>query len=482
LGAFAANLLFGAPVWAAIAIGVGNTLEGILGVYLLRRTPRFDIRLETLRDTVAFIGLAAALSTTVSATVGVLALRAAHIIGTHQILPTWCAWWLGDALGSLLVAPFLLAWSRFHLPAFRPLRIFEGLALAAILVGLGGYVLFADSAVKHEPFRQVWVFFPLFLWGAIRFGTRGLTAALLGMAALAIEGTAAGSGPFIRDSLLESLFYLQAFVGTAAASALIGSAVLAEKREAVASRDKVLAVVSHDLKNPLNTVKLSAQLLRRSGHLTAQDMKNADVIDRSAAQMRTLISDLLDLTTLRAGRLSLRPESVNLAALLKDVESSFQALVADRSQTLRLEVSQDLLAIADRERILQVLSNLLSNAVKFTPVGGTIVLRGEEIGGNAICSVSDSGPGIPASQQRHLFEPYSTGDPSRGTGLGLSIVHAIVQAHHGQVWFDSIEGKGTTVRFALPLVPKEGQATPRGWRSRLALVLLKHRSTAALRG
>jgi signal transduction histidine kinase len=454
LGAFVANIWTGAPFWVALGIGLGNTLEAVLAVYLLTRLARFRVSLDRLLDVVALVALAAALSTVASATIGVLALGAGGIVKPGHLGETWRAWWLGDALGDLVVAPVLLTWSGLGVPPTMPSRrMVEALGLAVFSAGMSYFIFLLGSPLDSDPFRQAYMLFPVLIWAAIRFGLRGVTATILLTSAIAIWGTSLDHGPFVRETLDQSLFGLQAFMAVATVTTLVLAAALAERKEAVKSREDLLAMVSHDMKNPLGAIRISTHHLLKQppDELGPNARKQAEAIERYAQRIAALISNLLDAATIRAGHLSLIREPQDLAALVNDAVETIRPLMEQKAQTIRIEIPSALRVNGDRERILQVLSNLLGNAVKFAPERGHIMAQAAAQDGWAHCFISDDGPGIEPDKVQHVFKPYWKGESGQGTGLGLSIAKGIVEAHGGRTSVQSQTGIGTTIAFTLPL-------------------------------
>jgi signal transduction histidine kinase len=290
------------------------------------------------------------------------------------------------------------------------------------------------------------------IWAAIRFGPRGATAATFALSVIAICGTVTGVGPFANGNLGMRLFALQSFMAVAAVTTLLLAASLAERWTALKAqaREELLAVVAHDLKDPLNAIKLGTTLLLRQ-ELDGRCRKQIEAIERSAGRMGVLVTRLLDEASLRMGGLQLKRAPEDLVALVNEVAEMMRLSMSEKSETLRIEVPPEAPVTVDRERILQVLCNLFGNAVKFTPENGTITARVQTERGWARCVISDSGPGVHAEQLPYVFEPYWTGDPARGNGLGLSIAREIVEAHGGKIWFRSEPGTGTTVGFSVPL-------------------------------
>ena len=460
LGAVVANVWSGASFWVAAGIGIGNTLEAILAVALLERVVRIHPGLDRLVDVLGLVILAAGLSTTVSATIGVAVLRLAGVVEQGHFAETWRAWWVGDALGDLVVAPVILTWSRLGGLKLPLRRAVEALALVAVAVGLSCFVFLLGPPLEPTPFRQAHVLFPVLIWAALRFGPRGGSATILLISVFAVWGTLAGHGPFIGETPDLSLLSLQIFMGVASITALVLAAASAERMEALRAEQELLAIVSHDLKNPVGALRLGTRhlLTQPQEQLGPQARKHAEFIARIALRMESLIGSVLDAATIRTGHLSLVPERHDLAALIRDAADTFRPLAEEKSQALRVEVPPELPVEGDRERLLQALSNLLANAVKFAPTNGTITVRASVEDGWVECSVSDDGPGIAPGELERVFEPYWSGESSSGTGLGLSIVQGIVEAHGGTTSVESRPGRGTTIGFRLPLVSGEQTA------------------------
>lgn len=233
-----------------------------------------------------------------------------------------------------------------------------------------------------------------------------------------------------------------------------------EARQALQARDRVLGIVAHDLRNPLNTIGLSAALLLDPAFSEVQRERQARMILRSAQRMERLIQDLLDIARIEAAQLNLRRELVDPRALVEEAVELHASLAAASSLALRHTRARRLPAIsADRDRILQVLSNLIGNAIKFTPAGGSISIRVERADEGVRFSVSDTGPGISAEDLPHLFQPFWQAQRGSvdGAGLGLVIARGIVEAHGGTIRAESAPGKGSTFSFTIPAV-----AAPRG--------------------
>jgi two-component system, OmpR family, sensor kinase len=230
----------------------------------------------------------------------------------------------------------------------------------------------------------------------------------------------------------------------------------AEAQRAVRSRDDVLAVASHDLRNPLTSILLSARMLDRRVARDETAARAVAGIHRAANGMRLLLADLVDLARIDSGRLSVAPRPEPAADLARDAVELIAPLAEARGIRLSVELPKDApRVLGDRERLQQVFSNLLGNAVKFTPPGGSITVRLEDLGDRARFVVADTGPGLSQDEREHVFDRFWQGQKARkeGTGLGLFIVRAIVTAHGGEVSVESSPGLGSTFSFTLPKAP-----------------------------
>jgi PAS domain S-box-containing protein len=229
-----------------------------------------------------------------------------------------------------------------------------------------------------------------------------------------------------------------------------------EAEQARHARDEVLSIVSHDLRNPVSTVAMSAALLR-DPELTLSDeerLVQLDVIARSAERMNRLIRDLLDVARIERGSLTIDCRCHDAGALAAEACDSFQGVAQEKSLVLGYEVADGLPKVyVDRDRILQALSNFLNNSVKFTPAGGRVVVtvRGAPDRGVRF-DVTDTGPGIAPDELPHVFTRFwqARRTAHLGTGLGLSIVKGIAVAHRGTVDVQSEVGHGSTFSLVLP--------------------------------
>ena len=222
--------------------------------------------------------------------------------------------------------------------------------------------------------------------------------------------------------------------------------------EVVATRDDFLGMVSHDLRNILGIIAMSASLLAKPAVTEAATTAHAERIQRGAARMNRLVGDLLDVVSLEAGILHVERLPHDVRALAKEAVETFLPSFAAKEVALIGEVAAGPMIVRfDHDCILQVLANLLSNALKFTERGGRVALSVVRTNAEVRFSVTDTGAGIPADKSAAVFERFGqvTRD-RRGHGLGLYIAKCIVLAHGGRIWVDSPEAGGAALRFTLP--------------------------------
>jgi signal transduction histidine kinase len=232
-------------------------------------------------------------------------------------------------------------------------------------------------------------------------------------------------------------------------------------------REQVLAIVSHDLRNPLGAAKLAADMVMKRAQQQSEPLlaKQAQTIQRAAVRMERLIGDLLDMSSIHVGKLSIdrRPRAAD--GLLREAAEIHEPIAAEHGIQFTVERQvAELQVLCDRERILQVFSNLLGNSFKFCAAGARVTLRSQRDGDDIRFEVADTGPGIPPDEQRHIFEPYWSAerDGKKGTGLGLFITHGVIEAHGGKIWLQSEPGEGTTFFFTLPIVEPMGDPVANG--------------------
>lgn len=248
-----------------------------------------------------------------------------------------------------------------------------------------------------------------------------------------------------------------------AASALDNDQLYNQAQRAVRAREDVLGVVSHDLRNPLNVISMCVSALLASGcNDVARTRDVMRTVQQSTRWAQRLIQDLLDVTSIEAGGLSITRHLEDPVVLVTKAALFLEDLAAERSITLVTELPEHLpLVHVDADRILQALWNLVGNAIKFTPAGGEIRLGATEEGQHVRIFVADTGPGIPLEDVPDIFGRFWTARRDarvRGAGMGLAIVRGIVDAHGGRVWVEPSREGGAIFILTLPVAPSGAAA------------------------
>jgi signal transduction histidine kinase len=259
-----------------------------------------------------------------------------------------------------------------------------------------------------------------------------------------------------EDVLLASAFCEKA------ALAVDNSLLYKKAQRAIQLRDDMMNIVSHDLKNPLSAISLSLKLLQR--HISKEGASEAvensiTNISRATERMKSLISDLLDLSKLASGGFEMQRSPFLAKRLIKEVVTLFEPIAADRNILIHIRCDESISVDGDFNRLFQVFQNFLENAVKFTPSGGSIQVSAEQRDEEVEFEVRDSGCGIPPEELPYLFERFWQGRASgihqgqgKGSGLGLSIAKAIVEAHGGEIWAKNRPSPetGASFNFRIP--------------------------------
>ena len=470
LAAFAVNLPLGpSPVGAAF-IAVGNTLAPLVSAELLARAG-FRRELDRLRDAVVLIVLGALVGMMVSATVGTLVLVLSGAVPAARLAATWAVWWTGDAMGVLLVAPFLL--NLLPSPGRRPLSWRGAIEVALVSAGVGlmTYVLFQNR------FRLEYLVLPLIMAAAWRFRLRGAAPAALVASIVAIWAAVNGNGPFAHMTLLEKMVTLQAFnVSLSLASFLLASFVDArEEREkmarlyqsaslAIAAKTDAINVAAHELGAPL-AVMTSYLALLADGKLGAAPAKWTAVLNVMADKawhVNRIMSDLLDAARIEAQPLKCDVSSVDLRDVVHDAVERARPRAEMNGADIAATLGQEPMQVeADSRQLARILDNLINNGLTYAARPPRLRVSVTTNGERAVIHVVDNGVGMSESERVRVFRPFHRGnDPAfggvPGTGLGLYVSRQLAEANEGTLTLERTEvGLGTSFALNLPLARPE---------------------------
>jgi len=472
-----ANATTAGSVATAIAIATGNSLEAVVGAYLINRWSRGCNTFSTPNSVAKFALICFVIATPISASIGLTSLATAGYIEWTNFANAWVTWWLGDVAGALVIAPVIVLWASSHYHAFNRNEFLEtvGVLATAAAVGLIAFSPLIEQTPSRDPLGFLAIL-PM-LWAALRRGPRDTATVALALAGITIWGTLTGGGPFTTADLNVSFLLVLMFLISITVPSLLLSADVEVRKKAEeslrraqidlerkvaertrelelanAAKSRFLAMASHDLRQPLHALGLFVAQLRtplKSGERT----KTIERIDATRKEMDEMFNSLLDISRLDAGILTPKITEFPIARLLQKIETRFDQ--ATREKGLRLRVRRsDAWVRSDPMLLERILLNLVSNAVRYTLRGGIIVgcrRRGETLR----IEVWDSGPGIPEDQKQNIFgEFFQLPGPERnrygGLGLGLAIVDRLRLLLNHQIDLASTVGRGS--RFAI-LVP-----------------------------
>ncbi len=476
-----ANAATAGSVATAIAIATGNSLEAVVGVYLINRWSSGCNTFSTPNSVGKFTLICLVIATPISATIGLSSLATAGYIERTNFANAWVTWWLGDVTGALVIAPVIVLWASSPFHAFNRKEFLETVGVLATAAAVG--LIAFSPLIEQTPSRNPLGFLAILpmLWAALRRGPRDTATVALVLAGITIWGTLTGGGPFTTVDLNVSFLLVLMFLISITVPSLLLSADVEVRKKAEeslrhahmelerkvaertqelelanAAKSRFLAMASHDLRQPLHALGLFVAQLRtplKSGERT----KTIERIDATRKEMDEMFNSLLDISRLDAGILTPKITEFPIARLLQTIETTFDQ--ATREKGLRLRVRRsDAWVRSDAMLLERILLNLVSNAVRYTLRGGIIVgcrRRGEMLR----IEVWDSGPGIPEDQKQKIFgEFFQLPGPERnrygGLGLGLAIVDRLRVLLNHQVDLASTVGRGSRFAILIPMADK----------------------------
>ena len=468
VGAFVANLTTHGTAATCLGIAAGNTLEALAGAWLVNRFANGRLAFYRGMDAFRFTALAGVVSTTVSATLGVLSVTLAGDASWSRFGSIWFTWWLGDMGGAVVVAPAILLWSDGAATSWTRVQWIEAASLFAVLLVTGQLIFGWLAPVGPEPVVLKFLCMPILTWIAYRFDPRTAASGVLVLAAVAVAGTLRGALASASGMLNESLMLVQVFLAVTAVATLVLAAAVYERsraelavrvtsnhlREALAELEAFGHAVSHDLRNPIGAVVNYVGVLEEDNRdrLDPESMRVLGRIRACAVAASHLLDELVKFVW--AGLPAPDKLMLDMTALAR--EACAEVVVASEDGgAVRFEVQELPPALGNPQMLGRVLHNLLSNAVKFTRGRELrqVVISGSVDGHETIYSVTDNGMGFDPALGDAVFQPFRRPKGERpfgGAGLGLAIAAKIVRRHGGRVGAESDGGSGARFWFALP--------------------------------
>lgn len=477
IGAFIAYLSAGVGPFLALSLAVGCALDSYLGAYVLKRFIGFNYLLRRMRDALWLV-ITALVVPILSASVAVLCAWAAGI-APGDLSRIWVAWWVGHALGILVITPFLVRW----IPRPRFLRtraqLVEAGSSLCILLVLSVLVFWTPyTALGGIPLFYA-LLIPL-VWVSLRVGPRAMALALLLNGIIAVSGVLFGYSATVAPPTATSLLPFLLVIGVMSGLFLLFTSLEEERKEVtqalrdyvgyleqalqkISSEDEAknefLAILAHELRNPLAPILSSLELMKLQGVDSPETPALVEIMDDRVRTMGRLLDDLLDISRITRKKFTLQKETADLRGIIKHAVDEVMPLIRSYHHTLSVQLPEfPLLVQADPVRLEQVFANLLTNSAKYTDPEGAIRLSARREGLQMVVSVRDTGIGIPPEMLERIFEPFLQVDrakrPSAGLGIGLSLTKYLVEMHGGVIEARS-QGPGSGSEFVVRLPAAE---------------------------
>lgn len=462
LGMAAGNLLGGNSTQLSAMFTIGNMMDVGLAVLLARRFAP-TLNLASVQGACRFLISAAVIAPIPGAlfAAGMLSwLQGADFLDAAQ------TWWFGHALSIAVVGSFGLAVTRREIIRLRsPLRMAEGVLLLGLLTVLSVMVY------SQLNIPVGFLIMPVLLLIAVRMRMVGVTAALVVVSVIAVGGSMRGFGPNVGFDIADRAMMAQLLVLFGYMPMLLVAALL-EERDRLAERaragqvraeraseakSRLLANVAHEIKSPVGGIIGIGELWKTGqlGAVTPTQGEMAEMLVKTARQVETLAHDLLDVARAESGAVKVELRPTDVPGVLEDVRRS--AALRPEALGIRFDLVSEgdgLVALADSQRLTQVVANLASNAVKYGGVGGTVLFRASKVYDGVRIEVTDRGPGLSPEKQAQLFEPFNRLGLERsaveGHGIGLALAKRLVELQGGTIGVVSAPGEGATFWVELP--------------------------------
>ncbi|HWP61033.1 MAG TPA: ATP-binding protein [Candidatus Paceibacterota bacterium] len=482
VGALIAGLIQGQTPFIIVLVAVANTLQAYAGARILRAF-QFDPLLRRTRD-VFSITLVAIVASMIVPTIVWLAFHYLPQMVGHPLPVSWPDFWIGHLWALLIAAPFFIRWiaKPFFIRTRR--EILETIAAFAMLIGID-YLLSWTTHTAVGGISLVYLLLVPLFWIAMRLGARFLMLAMALTNTIMLLGVT--YGPYAQAALVplgERLYQMEVFLIVIALIHYVVMGIDEERRQAVlALREQIklmetvlerirsedqaksefLAILAHELRNPLAPILSGVELLNLRTDMPAEAMQTVEMINERVGMMRRLLDDLLDISRISRKKMDLKIAPIDLKAVLQHSIKAVNEFSIDNSHRYTIRLPEEHVQIdADEIRIAQIFGNLLKNAVKYTDPGGEVTISMTLEPSSARISVRDTGVGIPRDMLEKIFDPFQQIDTQRahrggsGLGIGLWLTKMLVEMHSGTVRAISEgAGKGSEFILMLPLSNKQ---------------------------
>jgi len=456
------EILAGNPPVLSVLFTVANLAEIATAVLLARRlAPGQDLHsLDSASRFIIFSALVA------PAPAALFMAACLTLIEGGDFLQGFQTWWFGHALGIGVLGSLGLALTRRNLAWLaKPARLLEFVAMMVLIAAV--YFAIYDGRLTFG-----FMLLPLLMITAVRLGVVGAASSLAVVAILAVGSAMQGQGPYLRQSPVpDQVLAAQLLVLIGYLPMILLSALLQERNRFAArarqgqlraeraseAKSRLLANVAHEIKSPVAGVIGIGELWSKGqlGATTPQQTEMAEMLVKTARQVEALAHDLLDVARAESGAVKVELRPTDVVGLLEDTRRA--ALLRPEAAGVAIELVVDAggaTALADSQRLAQVIGNLTTNALKYGRGGGRVVLRALRIDGRIRVEVVDFGPGLSAQKQAQLFEPFNRLGLERssveGHGVGLALAKRLVELQGGEIGVESAEGQGATFWVELP--------------------------------
>ena len=462
-GLAAGNLLSGNSPGTSVLFTIGNMLDIYVAVLMARRFAP-TLNLASVEGACRFL-----LSAAVIAPIPAAVLVGGTLYFQHgaDFFQTTQTWWFGHALSIAILGSFGLAVTRREIVRLRaPARAFEAVVLLGLLA-LANMLIFSMQSLPIS-----FLTLPLLLLIAVRLRILGVTAALVVISIFAIGGSMMGHGPYANAfsgpdrAMMAQLLVLFGYLPILLVAALLeerdrlsdrAKAGQVRAERASEAKSRLLANVAHEIKSPVGGIIGIGELWRAGqlGPVTPTQTEMAEMLVKTARQVEARAHDLLDVARAESGAVKVELRPTDVPGLLDDVRRA--AALRPEAQGVRIDVVNEgdgLVALADSQRLAQVIGNLTSNALKYGGSGGEVLLRACRVHDGVRVEVIDRGPGLTPEKQAQLFEPFNRLGLERSTveghGIGLALAKRLVELQGGSIGVSSTPGEGAVFWVELP--------------------------------